>query len=155
MRRILIFTLSLILFLPFCSKGESSSSLKLKDFYFYEEKDGKMVKRDSNVYKQGDVVNFYIEVEGFSCRKKENGYEIKIAEILRVYTSEGELVHQREVVNATEVLKELPPYLGFKTKFGISPGARIGAYKVIVDILDGIGGDKLRIERNIRVKGAI
>ncbi|GEM_PF-4747632 len=155
MKRLYALVFVVAFLLPFCSSGKQPQEMKLKDFFFYEEKDGKMIKRDSNVYHQGDVVKFYIEIVGFGYRKTDKGYEIRVAEILKVYTSDGDLIHQREVVNTKTTLKELPPYLGFKTKFGLSKGVRIGLYRIEVDIVDGIGKTTLRIEKNIKVKGII
>lgn len=155
MKRIYVSILFLTLLLPFCSRSKNAQEMKLKDFYFYEEKDGEMAKRDSNVYHQGDVVKFYLEVEGFGYRKTQKGYEIQVAEILKVYTSDGDLIHQREVVNTTTTLKKLPPFLGFKTKFGLSESVRIGLYRIEVDIVDGISKTTLRIQKNFRVKGVI
>lgn len=155
MKRIYVLILFIGFLLPFCSRSEAIQEMKLKDFYFYEEKNGEMVKRDSSVYRQGDVVKFYLEIEGFGYRKAQKGYEIKVAEILKVYTSDGDLIHQREVVNTTTTLKELPPFLGFKTKFGLSESVRIGLYRIEVDIVDGIGKSTLRIQKNFRVKGVI
>jgi len=154
-KNIFITVLVFSLLFPFCGKTGGAGKMRLRDFYFFKLEGGKMVKKTENIFSQGEAAHMYMEVEGFGYKKREGGYEIRIAEVLRVYNSDGDLVHKKEILNKRKILKELPPYIVLRTNFGFSVAASVGEYKVIVDVIDGVNKSTLRVEKTIRVKGVI
>ena len=157
MRRVLNFLIVLaLLLLPSCRKkkeGPPDLKVRVSRLAIEIKGIGQYQPRPDNVFKPGDIVWVYSEVEGFWFKKvAEKRYEYWAIATLTLYDEEGNVVHTKEIINQHGYYDQPLPSLFFKTRLVLKPELPEGRYTLVLYFMDGLSKKSTEVEHEIIVK---